>query len=272
MRVKCLIDNIQLSTFYKESIINEFPESQPAQLLTNPDYINELREKENEVNRFYENTYYKFNQGFYEQVIIDVDTAMQRFKDSELIPQFFFMKVLAIGKTQDRLSFSIALDSISNTYPGHEVSDRAKDILAFLKDADPVVKIETQKIEAEELYSVDTTSAFFYGLVVADTIDINQLKFEIINFNLDNFPNISYDVVSEDLDGDQVVIFVQTFAKMEDSWEYLDLIPTGDLIFSLLEGSRYFQFIISQPNSEVLLQDKVANKYRLFFREHYQRR
>ena len=80
-------NNMQLSNVYKQSIVREFPESQPAQLLTNPNYAAELMAKENEVNNYYERTYQLFQQGYYDRVIRDVDTAVVRFAKDPLIPR-----------------------------------------------------------------------------------------------------------------------------------------------------------------------------------------
>jgi hypothetical protein len=152
---------MQLANVYKESIVREFPESQPAQMLTNPNYVEELLAQENEVNYFYERTYQFFQQGFYDRVIQDVDTALVRFADDPLIPKFELLKVLAIGKTEETLVFSLALDSLAKTTSDEQVADMANMILAYIMNSDQEVKTETQKIEAEEIYSPDTTGVFF---------------------------------------------------------------------------------------------------------------
>jgi tetratricopeptide (TPR) repeat protein len=259
------------SNSYKESIIREYPESQIAQILTNPDYINELLEKENEVNRFYETTYDHYIQKEYSRVISDVDYAFEHFKDNELLPQFFFLKVLSIGQTSDVMTFTSALDSVTKLYPSHDVAKRANDILAFIKDYNPEVKLETEKKEAEEIYKYDSTGAYLFGMIINRIIDINQLKFEIINFNLDLFPNLTFDVTSENLSDNSRLILVKPFKDMQKAWDYYDQITTGNKIMALIEGTDYSRFVISLANSQILLQDKNASKYLLFFDKYYSR-
>jgi hypothetical protein len=239
--------------------------------MTNPNYINELMEKENEVNRFYEATYRNYQQGNYDQVIRDVDYALITFKNDELIPQFTFLKVLSIGQTQDIMIFTEALDSITGTYPNHEVAESAKEILAFIKRSDPVVKIETEKKEAEEIYTFDPEGTCYFGLIVEKEIDLNQLKFEIINFNLDLFPNKTFDVLSENLADNDRLILVQSFKNLENAWNYFDQIVTSEQIMALIRGTDFSRFVISPANSQKLIQDKVANKYLLFFDKYYKR-
>lgn len=262
-------NNLTLSDFYRESIIREFPESQTAQLLTNPNYINELLEKENEVNRFYEATYRNYQQGNYDQVIRDVDYALITFQNEDLIPQFTFLKVLSIGQIQDIMQFTEALDSITSTYPTHEVAERANEILAYIKRSDPVVKLETEKKEAEEIYTFDPEGPYYFGFIVKKDIDLNQLKFEIINFNLDAFPNRTFDVTSENLDNNDVLILVQSLRNLENAWNYYNQVVTSENIMSLIQGTDFSRFVISPANSQKLIEDKVSNKYLLFFDKYY---
>lgn len=259
------------SESYKGAIIREYPESQIAQLLTNPNYINELQEKENEVNRYYEATYDHYKKGDYYSVISDVDYALEKFKGNELIPQFYFLKVLSIGQTSDVMVFTEALDSVSLLFSSHDVARQAKDILAFIKDYNPEVKMETEKKEAEEIYTYDASGIYFFGMIVNRTIDINQLKFEIINFNLDVFPKLIFDVVSENLNDNYRLILVRSFKDLQRAWDYFDTIATGDKIMSLVNGTGYSRFVISNANSQTLLKDKSATRYLLFFDKYYNR-
>ncbi len=259
------------SDFYKSAIIREYPESQIAQVLTNPNYINELLEKENEVNRFYEATYDHYKQGDYYRVMNDADYALEKFKGNELIPQFFFLKVLSIGHTSDIMLFTEALDSVAVLFPSNDVARQANEILAFIKNYNPEVKLETEKKEAEEIYTYDPSGTYLFGMIVNRSIDINQLKFEIINFNLDLFPKLTFDVVSENLGDNSRLVLVKSFKDLQRAWDYYDTIATGERIMALVKGTGYSRFVISPLNSQTLLQDKTANKYLLFFDKYYKR-
>jgi hypothetical protein len=259
------------AAIYKAAIIREFPESQPAKLLTNPNYINELREKENEENRFYENTYNKYLDGLYFQVMVDADTAMQRYSKSELLPKFFFLKVLSIGHTGDRLEFVAALDSLTKLFPGGEEAQTASDMIAYLKEADPVVEFETEKQEAEEIYSADSTGTFFMAYIIDKNININQLKFEIINFNLDNYPKKTIDVTDNSLSNNKSIILVKSFNGMPEAWAYHDSIAGSKLINGVIGDLSCTRCIISSGNAIILLNDKVANRYIIFFDKYYLR-
>jgi hypothetical protein len=106
-------------------------------------------------------------------------------------------------------------------------------------------------------------------MIVNRTIDINQLKFEIINFNLDMFPKLTFDVVSENLNDNDRLILVRPFKDMQRAWDYFDTIATGEKIVALVTGTGYSRFVISNANSQTLLKDKSASRYLLFFDKYY---
>jgi tetratricopeptide (TPR) repeat protein len=256
---------------YKQAIIREFPESQPAQLLANPNYVAELQAKENEVNDFYEQTYNMYQRGDYQGVITNADLAGEKFTGDPVIPKFEFLKVLSIGKTRSRMVFTRALDSLARTSPDPEIAERSSSILAYIMNTDKEVKTETEKIAAEEIYRYDTAGAFSYGLFVSGKVDINQLKFEFINLNLDLFPNRTFNVVNEELQGRVNSILVQRFKGMEQAWDYYDQVFRNEKIIQVLGDSDYKLFIISQGNEKILTTDKTPNKYWLFFQKYYHR-
>jgi tetratricopeptide (TPR) repeat protein len=263
------LDDQQSSQFYKESIIREFPESQIAQLMTNPGYIKELEEKENEEMHYYEQVYEKYKNGRYREVITDVDTALMRYNDSPLKPKYMFLKVLSVGATRDLLTFTLALDTLAKIFPQDEVGVNARSILAFIKEYDPEVKEETEKIEAEEIYLYDTSAVHFFGMIVPGTVDVNQLKFEIINFNLDFYPEMSYDVVNEQVNKSDQLVLVRSFANPDSARSYQQQISLYADVNRLIEGSGFQQFIISEINSKTLIKDKITSKYLLFYKKYY---
>jgi len=266
-----LQDNQQLSQFYKDAIIREFPESQIALLMTNPGYVKELEAKEYEEIHFYETVYENYKNGLYPEVIAGVDTALNRYSKSPLIPKYKYLKVMSIGATSDLLTFTIALDTLSKTYPDDEIGKNAKTILAFIKEYDPEVKKETEKIEAEVIYNYDSTAVHLFGMIVPRLIDINQLKFEIINFNLDFYPQTPLDVVNEPVNKTDQMILVKSFANIDSAWNYHQQIGLYPDVNELIGGADIQWFIISDANANTLIKDKISSKYILFFEKYYRK-
>ena len=196
---------------------------------------------------------------------------LHRFKDDPVIPKFEFLKVLAIGKTEDIMVFTQALDSLINSTSDPEIAERSSAILAYIMDTDKEVKTETEKIEAEEIYQFDSTGVFSFGLFFTGALDINQLKFEFINLNLDLYPNSTFDVIDVELADDVTALLVRQYTEMGEAWDYYEQVLRNESIFGVIGETDYRLFIISEGNINVLSEDKGANKYWLFFQKHYNR-
>ncbi len=262
-------NNIQMANMYRESIIREFPGSRPAVILTNPDYMEELKAEANAANLYYEQTYQNYRLGQYDRVILKVDTALVRFRGDPLLPKFQFLKVLSLGRTGDIMDFTQALDSLASSTPDREVAESANDILSYILGSDENVRTTTRSMEAEEIYNVDSTGTFFYGMIIDSTVDINQLKFEFINFNLDHYPNRTFDVVHEQLKNNEIILYVKRLPDPRQARTYADLVSADDKISGVLEGVEFKSMIISASNAEILRQDGMGEKYWLFYQKHY---
>jgi len=148
--------------------------------------------------------------------------------------------------------------------------------LAYLSKTDETVKeqeeqiiLEEKQAEAEELYSLDESSNHYYALVVDNNADINQLKFNIINFNLDIFSKNNFDVASDDLGAYQIVRIIQ-MKTMQEAFNYQSSISNIQDIFIDVNTTETYSFVISAENYNTLVKDKSVEKYLLFYNKYIQ--
>lgn len=263
------LENTPQAERYRSAIIRDFPDSEVAGLLTDPDYIEKLEKKENQEQLFYEQVFNEYRNGQYSRVIADVKEAFRRFPESDLKPRYAFLRAMSLGATSDRMTFTLALDSLIKAYPGEEVTMSARNVLSMLKQKDPNVRHETQKREAEEIYRHDSAGVYYYGLVVNRDINVNQLRFEIINFNLDYYPQSDFDVTDEPVNTTDHLVLVKSFPNLSDAWAYHDSIAQAGNVNGLIRDTGYQRFIISDVNTQTLIRDKVSEKYLVFFNKYY---
>ncbi len=264
-----LQNNIPMSETYKNKIINEFPNSTYAKLLTNPSYIKELEEEENKVKKYYVATYEKYHQGSYTEVINRCNYANSNYPDDKLIPKFDYLKTLSIGKTQDIKSFKANLYDIVSKYPGTDISENAKDIIAYLDKEHPQIKEDEEIKIAQKLYEFLPNSTHTFIFVVPKGLNANQLKFNIINFNLDNFDDLNLKVESAELNDRQSLIVIKPFKNKDQAISYFNQISTDKSIFSDVDSQGIMGMAISEPNLAILKTDKLAERYMKFFNENY---
>jgi tetratricopeptide (TPR) repeat protein len=86
---------------YKNKIIAEYPESDYAKLLKDPNYKLELEAARNRVTTLYEETYLAFERQQYRTAIIYSNDALANYNDENLMPRFAYLKAVSRGKNRE---------------------------------------------------------------------------------------------------------------------------------------------------------------------------
>jgi tetratricopeptide (TPR) repeat protein len=261
--------NTALTELYKGKIIAEFPESSYARLLTNPNYIKELEEEERKVEVYYAETYHQYLLGNCAEVIARCNYALDNYSDDALIQKFSFLKVLCVGKTQDIHDFSEGLYKIISAFPGTEVAENARNILSYIEKERPQVKEEEEMKIALELYKRTDNAIHYFVYVIPKKQNINQLIFNIINFNLDYFDDLNLRVESVELNSSHTLILVKSFEGSKQVMPYYNKITKEDSIYKDVDPENVTGFVISDPNLKILQTDKSVDRYLKFFEESY---
>ena len=261
--------NTALSEMYKGKIIEAYPQSSYAQLLTNPDYIKELELEERKVTDYYAVTYHHYLQNNCAEVISRCNDALANYPDDQLIPKFSFLKTLCIGKTQDISSFNEGLHDLISSFPGTEVAENAKNIISYIEKERPQIKEEEEIRIALKLYENSDSAVHFFAFVMPKELNINQLVFNIINFNLDYFDDLNLRVENVELNSSHALILVKQFENREQVMPYYDRITKEAVIFKDVDQKVITGFAISSPNMNILQTDKSTDRYLKFFSENY---
>lgn len=133
-RLNVDMKNDDRANYYKNKILNDFPNSNFAFAIKNPGKKEQRSGKEVEASNYYDKTYTAFIQKDYQTVLkmqAKVDTL---FPNTTLTPKFDYLKAMAIGKTQSVAAFETALNHVISTFPTDPTSDLARTTLAYIAD------------------------------------------------------------------------------------------------------------------------------------------
>ncbi len=255
---------------YANQIISKYPESVYAKLLKNPDYIKELQAEENKVENFYQQTFDDYKNNQFADVIANADYALQNFKDDPLVPKFMLIKALAVGQTQQATALRALLDELIQKFPGSDEAAQAKDIIASINKVHPEVKEAVEAAKARQLFAYSNKVMYYVAIVVnSKQGDANQLVFNLINYNLDNYPKKEYNVNSELLDNGYSIVTVKTFQKEADAMDYYRALLGNQDIMEDVNTDDFRKFIISTVNYDILIKNDALDEYLQFFKDNY---
>ncbi len=267
-----ILQQPDMAGIYKSRLLSQYPDTHQSKLLNNPNYIRELEEEEQQVVRFYEGVYNRYQQGDYQGVINDATRAIEQFEGDPLVPKFKYIRALAVGAVSGKEEMKTEMDSLIAQHPGVEESERAREIVDYLYETFPVIREAEEARVAEEIYSVYAPGATHYFLIALDGREnLNQVSFDLLNYNLDHFNQYNLEIEKMDFSSAYDLLVVRKFNNAAAAGRYLQVIAENrEQILAGIPPSLYRMMIISEENFEILSGQSEINPYDLFYKKHYQ--
>lgn len=270
---------------YKKRIISEYPDTDYAKILNDPDYYKELEKAESEINFMYQVTYRYFLNDECDNVYSTFHYVDSLYPDSKLMPKFALINTLCQGKSTDSLTFEANLKAFISKYPKSEEAGYARDVIAALnrKPHEVEEKTEEQLLAEEELaakaaydsldvslFNYDANELHYYiAIVDKHKLEESRVRFGLIDFNDEYFDFMNFDVSATRLTEDYGIVMVEKFKNARMAQNYIESVIVAGEVFDGVVSDSYKQYIISKSNYEKLLQDANVDRYNKFFDLNY---
>jgi hypothetical protein len=281
---------------YSDIILNQFGETDYAQLIKDPDYNKDVLARKNRVSTLYEETYQAFKRGQYRIVLVYCNQAIADYKDKDLIPRFEYLRALSLGKTVSVDTMVVALNKLVLAEPNHPVTPLAKEILQKYdknKPAIPQANISNNvdqvadtsnksTIEAPNLFQQSSDTAvpdiyklnlsqthFYIMMVDGNKINVSATKTRISDFVSKNYATANLSVNAIVLDGGWQMISISSFRNSQAAMDFYTSISLNEYVISSLSKGNYKQMVISIDNYPIFYREKKYNGYFNFFRKNY---
>ena len=274
------LENQPEAQLYRNKLITEFPKSEYALMLSQPDYAKRMAAMYSEQDSIYSRTYKAYNDNKFDIVFQNVDYIKKNYPLSTLMPKFLFLNALSIGKSNTPDKFEAALSELVSSHPQSDVSSMSKDILALMKQGQQaqtgttggslIAKREQlTKAEIENLdqlkFTVDKKSKHRLMLVSStNTANSNKLLYNIASFNFSRFMIKDFDLVVTKLDSVQSALSVTNFESYDEADWYSKTLTTDPLLIKLLNDLNIRKIIISEANFALLRTGFSLNDYLAF--------
>lgn len=266
------MNNDGRANYYRSKIMSDYPNSEYAKIIANPDYQNILKASRNEIEKYYTAAYSAYRQGKFGEVIAMVSKADSFYNSSELMPKFSLLRAYSIGRTRGINDYEHALQGVVAKYPKDEAKAKAQELLDFLKKKKeaPVDSVALKDTVPKSPYTFrDSAEHQCIIIINAKKLNINDFKLRVSNFNLEYF-SLSELVVSNILmDPDHHIVNIGKFALASKAKDYYDLLNQDAKVFRDIDIKEYQVFPISSENYNVFYQFKKTDEYKKFFTDNY---
>lgn len=284
----------QKSNHYRQLIISRYPDSKYAQYLVNPNFFVEMEARKDSLNSIYEETFRNYRSGNYRRVVSLAGTMKKMEPDSTLIPKIDFMEAVALGTQSDIQDFKSLLERYIKTWPVAEPTPVAQEILTLIEDStltdyqqlvdmgyiheeirnEEVLLAENRENDAfGGRFSYDDDLLHYFVIAYPKTaeVDINRLKFDLANYNIDHYTKIDFDIETEALNENTSLVVVRALSNKEDGVIYHRAIIRRAPVFQSLSGTDYVNFVVSSSNYRQILSESSIDDYLKFFIRNYSR-
>jgi tetratricopeptide (TPR) repeat protein len=285
-------NNSEKADYYKNLIISKFPDSKYAKYLLNPNYFIELEAKTDSVNRMYQKAFQEFKEGRYAEAGKITDQILPMSPDSSLIPKIKFIKTIADGTASSRDDFGKMLTGYITTYPKAEPKPLAEQILKLIQDSTlvdyqklvasgylhdkinnsellPENKKGTDEFGGKFSYDEDLLHYFVIAYPQNAQVDLNRLKFDLANYNIDHYTKFDFDIETQNLNNNTSLLLVRSLHDKEQGLIYFRSIIKKREVFEALKNIKYVNFIASSTNFREITADKDYAEYLKFYIKNY---
>jgi tetratricopeptide (TPR) repeat protein len=257
---------------YRQRLLSKYPDNEFSKILSDPSYYENKLNQKRSIEKKYEEAYELYNKGKIDDAVTLCNEALSEYSKDALAPKFMLLRSYSIAKMNDEKRLREELNILLKSWPGTDESKKAGEIIAYLDQKTPELKVEEEKKIAGEIYIADTTSIHNFVLIISDpAFNINQATFDVISNNIDNYTNKNYRTEGTLVDNKYIMITVSGFSNYNESFNYYKSFIIEKHVRNFTTA-KMMTFIINKPNLAVLSKDKNPERYSLFFNEKYLKR
>ena len=270
-RIYVKLNDEEQANYYKNIILNDYPDSDFSKIITDPDFFKENKKKTAILEVFYENTYKAYSNGQYASVIRRKEQADEMFPPNELSPKFDMLRALSIGKLETVAKFKTALQDIVVKYPQDTIALEAQSILDHINNLGSVTAINNENAAMDStgyLFYPDSTH-FFLFVFTNNAVNTNEFKVKISDYNREFYSLRPLKINNSFIDFDHQYIIVKDFENAEQAKSYMEGLFVGIPEIASLKQEDYDTFVIADDNFQKFFKEKNLMRYLSFYQRRY---
>jgi tetratricopeptide (TPR) repeat protein len=270
------LTNTERATYYLEKLKGKYPNSAFARVLTDPNFQNAAKERERELNKYYEETFRMFQSGGYKDAYTRCQDAPKRFgSQNQLMPKFFLLSALCVGNLSGSEAYCSSLGEVVSRYPDSPEATRAKEIARLLSckgfETDDKKKTDGP---IDDAFTVEDDKLHYFIIALrGDNVRLDDIKAAITDYNRENhkLEQLRISNIFLGTDTNLPIVVIRKFDNKDQAMKYYDEVK-GRKDFLGESGKKTYDkeyFAVTQENYRRILKNKTLDGYRDFYEENY---
>lgn len=269
---------------FRQMMQAQFPESDTTRIISDPQFEYYARYGKEIEDSLYTATYAAYRARNNEEVAANFAFASDKFPTGLNRPKFIFVNALSRLGSADPKELAAELRSLVEKYPESDVSEMAGMIVKGLESGREIGTGEfdlgaiwsrrsadtekgiSESTQQKELSAERNTPFFFVIAYPNDSINDNQLLYDMAHFNFTGFMARGFDL-SIQKNGGITQFRIGGFNNFEESHAYAQKIFADTLLSQRLKPARVL--LISEENLELLGTLFSYDDYKAFYDQHF---
>lgn len=294
------------SNYYKNIILNNYPESEFAYMINNPDYWQEVSKNKLKSQAIYQRAYNAYTSGDYNRSIELSIQGRDSLDFGPYIPRLLYIEALAKGKLYGMDTLMQELNMIVYNYSDHDITPIIENQLKYLSanynlvsqslaykhnasdiekkeiiENDSIGKSSHEKIIDHTISQDDILDAeslvfryrdmehFYVILFDDDKVNVSDVRTKFSDFNTKYFSADNIKFTSLLFTMTKQMITVNRFENIEKAMNYYNTLIESKEVLNDINPNYYTHFIISTQNYPTFYNRKNIPAYNKFFRIFY---
>ena len=251
---------------YKTYILNNYPNSDYANYLRDPDYFIKKKERDALALQDYLRSVKRFEQGLYYPVILKADLVIDEEPNNVYRKEYFLLKAMAMGQiNSDKTSLLPVLEQAILEYPETKVAERSQELIDLINDGVPV--FEEFEDLSTGLFGYDSKE-FYVIILLNENQNSNSTGNNVSNFNREFFGRLKLSSASQMYDKETSFILIKDFKTAPETQAYIKDFRKARRHVANLKDNEIM--LISKENLKILLQQQKLAEYKIFFQSNYE--
>lgn len=266
---------------YKNIILSQYPNTDYAKLIQDPQYYEKLAQKAKSLEIKYEETYQAYSAKQWNRTITLADEALPLCTDTVLASKYSYLRAIAKGQTEGENSLKEEMYRIVTLYPKTEVAGLAKLFLAT-NSAAPTNATSTsqnKKTDApdtktpQDIFVISPQEQHFIIMIVnvhKITGSILDIKNDVAAFNRTYYGLMNLNISSIYINQNEQILTIAKFKNQEVAMNYYNNLIEDEKLSPFHKTKAIVSYAISAPNyTSYYNQVDQRASYEAFFKKNY---
>ncbi len=253
---------------YKKHIIENYPKSDAANYLQDPDFFEKVKENKAKAEQSYLLALKAYENGKYSEALSLTETVVNGDKANAYRAEYLYLNVLAFGQiTSDKTLLIPKLKNIIEEKPGTPQAIQAKELLMLLEKG--VSVFEPYKPKTNGIFVMNESVNQFVLILLdeKEEEDFDDLKATVSDFTSQNFKQVSLKLTTAMTKKEHNLLLVSDFKTISKAKEYINTYKAS--VDDLGDYQNNTIVIITQENLKKLIESDNFDEYKTFYDLNY---